>query len=328
MEQIEVALAANQNYVPGLYITACSIAQYCNIGCPLRFNVLDANIDDSAKAFVEAKVLELHPKSVFRWLPVNEQMFARLPKWNGGYMVYTRLLLPKLLNDCDWCIYCDCDFLWLRDIAELWRERDERYGVISTVDGSSVILKEDAPWFHANGFLFDLETYFCAGLTFFNLKMFREKGWQERCLELLQTHPPYNDQSVLNVVTEGVKKLLPKSKWQCFTLELSQKEIDEGVVVHYAGEIPWKPFPRHGMISGSFYLWHEANARFREITPWQSLRMFYSPIQMFYYRLRYYFWRIPGMIALLKFVCRIMHKSPSVWRMLSVRVRKLNLHSL
>lgn len=323
MEQIEIALAANQSYVQGLYVTACSIAEHCDKVYGLRFNVLDSEIPDADKKFVEEKVRALHANSSFRWIPVNEQMFVGLQKWNGGYMVYTRLLLPKLLSDCDWAIYCDCDFLWWRDIAELWRERDDRFGVISTVDGSSVILNEDAPWFRANGFPFDLKTYFCAGLTFFNLKMFREKGWQERCLELLQTHPPYNDQSVLNVVTEGVKKLLAKPKWQCFTLELSQKEMDDGVVIHYAGEIPWKPFGKHGMISGSFYLWHQMNARYRGIATWQSLRMFYSPWQIVRHRAPYYFWRLPGMIGALKIVCKVLHKSPSVWRMKEARVRRL-----
>lgn len=325
MNNIEVALAANQSYVPGIYVTACSIAEHCDKSYGLRFNVLDAEISENDKCLVEKKVLSLHPNSTFRWIPVNEQMFAGLQKWNGGYMVYTRLLLPKLLKDCDWCIYCDCDFLWMRDIAELWQERDERYGVISTVDGSSVILAEDAPWFQANGFQFDLGTYFCAGLTFFNLKMFREKEWQERCIDLLQTHPPYNDQSVLNVVTEGVKKLLPKSLWQSFTLELSQKEIDDGVVIHYAGEIPWKPFGKHGMISGSFYLWHELNARFRGISVWQSLRMFYTPGEIIGRRAVYYFWRIPGMLALLKLLCRLLRKSPSVWRMKAARTRMFRI---
>ena len=325
METIEIALAANESYVCGLFVTACSIAERCDRGCALRFNVLDSEIPAESKAMVEAKVAELHPHASFRWIPVNEQMFVGLQKWNGGYMVYTRLLLPKLLSDCDWVIYCDCDFLWLRDVAELWRERDERYGVISTVDGSSDILNGDAPWFRKNGFPFDLKTYFCAGLTFFNLKMFRENGWQERCLDLLQLHPPYNDQSVLNVVTDGVKKLLPKSSWQCFALELTKEAVERGVVIHHAGAIPWK---RTSWIlnplTDATMLWHRANAKFRGISVWRSLRTWFPVWYILWHRGIYWVAQVPGVKWGLKTLCAMMGHH-GVWRLFEANTRRLGV---
>ena len=111
-------------------------------------------------------------------------------------------------------------------------------------------------------------------------------------------------------------------------MDLTQEEVNRGVVIHYAGEIPWKPFGKHGMVSGSFYLWHQMNARYRGITTWQSLRMFYSPWQIVSHRLPYYFWRLPGMIGALKIVCKVLHKSPSVWRMKEARVRRLVIDGL
>lgn len=43
---------------------------------------------------------------------------------------YTRFLVPALNQYRGWAIFCDCDFLWLGDVAELIALRDDRYGVM------------------------------------------------------------------------------------------------------------------------------------------------------------------------------------------------------
>lgn len=321
MEQIEVALAANQNYVPGLHVTACSIAQYCNPGCALRFNVLDANIDDSAKAIVEAKVLELHPNSFFRWIPVEEQMFAGLPKWNGGYMVYTRLLLPKLLADVDWCVYCDCDFTWMRDISELWDERDDRFAMVGTRDGANWTLNIEEKWFSENGFCFDRNDYFCAGLTFFNLKKFRDEGIDKKCFELLKLHPPFNDQSVLNITCLGRVKLVSQI-WQRFSEVVTREELGEGVVLHHAGQVPWTRMQWSQQLDDCRLLWHRKHAFYRGISQWQSLRMFYPVTNIILHRALVWVFRCPVLTHILLLLA-ILGRHPGVYRYQKMRSRKL-----
>ena len=43
---------------------------------------------------------------------------------------YTRFLVPHLMGHQGWALYCDCDFLWLSDLAELFAVADERYAVM------------------------------------------------------------------------------------------------------------------------------------------------------------------------------------------------------
>ncbi len=43
---------------------------------------------------------------------------------------YTRFLVPSLAEFEGWALFCDCDFLWLGDVAELWALRDPRYAVM------------------------------------------------------------------------------------------------------------------------------------------------------------------------------------------------------
>lgn len=324
MPRVEIALAANGSYFYGMFVTACSIAKSARKDCRLSFNILDGGLAEDDYNFMVKKVRQCHADSIFNRLLVSDEMFAAYPAWHGNKMAYARLILPSTLPEKDWCIYCDVDFVWLRDIVELWEMRDEHIALIGTADGNGDTLAREESWFAKKGFPFDRETYFCSGLCFFNLKAFRAQKLITRCAEILEANPDiqFPDQAVLNIVTYGGCKIVSRD-WQRFTYELTEKIVRLGCVIHYAGEIPWKPFVKHGMISGSFYLWHQMNARYRGISTWQSLRMFYSPWNILRHRMPYYFWRLPGMIGALKIVCRVLGKSPAVWQMKAARVRRL-----
>ena len=43
---------------------------------------------------------------------------------------YTRFLVPHLAGHDGWALFCDCDFLWLADIAQLIARIDQRYAVM------------------------------------------------------------------------------------------------------------------------------------------------------------------------------------------------------
>ena len=323
MDVVELALASDERYFCGLFETACSMAMHASREVTLNFHVLDAGVREEDKRMVERKALEYHPSVSFEWIPVEQKMFEGLPKWNGGYMVYTRLLLPQLLRDIDWCIYCDCDFTWMRDVAELWRERDDRCAVIGTVDGTKYTLDIEEKWFGEHGFPIDRAKYFCAGLTFFNLKMFREEGLAKRCFDLLQLHPPYNDQSVLNIVAFGKAKLVPQI-WQRFPEVVTQEELNRGVVVHHAGEVPWTRMRGVMMLSDTRLVWHRMNAKLRGISIWKSLRLHYPAWEIVFRRLLVYVVRCPGIRHMMEFVATA-GGHPGVYEFLRIRARRLKV---
>ena len=324
MKTIEIGLAANGPYFCGLMETACSMAMHANPEYQLRFHVLDAGIAAEDRMLVERRIADFHPRCVFEWLPVEEKMFAGLPKWNGGYMVYTRLLLPQLLKDIDWCIYCDCDFTWMRDVAELWEMRDDTFAMLGTRDGTEWTLDIEEKWFKEHGFAFNRDDYFCAGLTFFNLKKFRDDGIAKKCLELLQLHPPFNDQSVLNITCLGRVKLIPQV-WQRFTEVVTQEELDAAVVIHHAGEVPWTKMRGLTLLSDTRLIWHCVNARIRGISLWKSLRLHYSAWEIVFRRLLVYVVRCPGLRQMMEFVA-CLGKHPGVWKFLDMRSRVLHVH--
>lgn len=43
---------------------------------------------------------------------------------------YTRFLVPTLAGYRGWALFCDCDFLWTADVADLFALADDRYAVM------------------------------------------------------------------------------------------------------------------------------------------------------------------------------------------------------
>lgn len=283
-EPINIALAADGGYFCGLLVTACSIAKYASNEVMLRFNILDGGIIENDWELLKDRIVHFHPSSEFRRFKITEDLFKDCLSWHGNHMTYARLLLPDLLSNVDYCVYCDVDFLWMRDIAELWAERKDNVALISTWDGAKSTWDVDGVWLKENGFDFSPDDYFCAGLTFFNLKYFREYGLHKHCFELLKLKPPFNDQTVLYIVTKGKTKLVSLC-WQRIHQYVIPTMIAEGAVIHYAGAIPWKPSPlRIGFLSDLTLLWHRMNAEARGITVWQSLRMYFGVWYIFWHR--------------------------------------------
>ena len=303
---IDIALAADGGYFCGLFVTACSIAKYADKAANLRFNILDGGIAEGDWGLLLEKVRAIHQKSEFNRILVNDDLFKDYPAWHGNKMAYARLMLPDALPEVDWCVYCDVDFLWMKDVAELWNERDDRYVFLGTKDGAQWTLDRERIWFEKNGYPFDPETYFCSGLCFFNLKAFRELGLVRKIEEILKKHADiqYPDQAALNIVTFGNTKIVPKC-WQQFHQDMTPQMVEEGAVIHYAGAIPWKPIKtKLGLMGDLMLLWHRMNAEARGITLWQSLRMHFGIGHIFWHR---------GLRNLLYFLNRIHCLGPLRW---------------
>jgi lipopolysaccharide biosynthesis glycosyltransferase len=43
---------------------------------------------------------------------------------------FSRFLIPYMTNYTGWAVFCDCDFVWTADVAELFAQTDERYAVM------------------------------------------------------------------------------------------------------------------------------------------------------------------------------------------------------
>lgn len=280
-DRVEIALPSDENYVCGLLVTAASIAKYANKEATLVFNILDGGIKDDTFADFEKRILKLNPKCEFRRLKIDESVFAGFPAWSGNRMTYARLMLSNLLPDVDHVIYCDTDFLWTADIVELWKQRDDSIVIQSARDGSEGTESKEALWYSEHNLHFDSEKYFCAGLSFYNLKLFRDESIVQKVSDFLVKNPDvkFADQTAMNVLL-GDRARLVERKWQAFSWNLQEKEVKAGCAIHFAGEIPWKVGIWTNLLTDTKMIWHRFNAEIHGESVWKALRRYFTPKQI------------------------------------------------
>ena len=144
---VEVALAADKNYIVGLNVTICSIARSCSPGAKLRFQVLFSGFSEADKADIKQKLLSCKNNSEVLFYDVSKVDFSFFPLYASSRMTYARLILPQLLSSTDYVIYTDVDTLWLDDISELWQDRSQIHLIACPREQSGKTLELEEKWF-------------------------------------------------------------------------------------------------------------------------------------------------------------------------------------
>lgn len=294
---IDIALASDANYACGLLVTAVSMARSASPDAVLRFNVMDGGMSNEVWEDFTAHVQKAHPLSEFRRFKVDDACFSAYPAWSGtSRMTYARLLLPQVLSDVEYVIYCDVDFLWQADVAELWRQRNPHVIVKTTREGKVQTRRIEEPWFRERNLPYSFDRYFCAGLLLFNLNQCRRFRVFEKMLQFLDVHPDVQapDQTALNAVLQKEKfgdeienVCLLSPKWQVFAGDVTDELLQNGCVIHYAGTTPWRLPRRWVLLSDTLMLWHRLNGVIYGIGSWGSLRRFFPIHRIIWRRMEY-----------------------------------------
>lgn len=303
METVHIALPSDQNYVPGLVVTAGSIAHFASKDVNLIFHILDGGINDDTFNDMARKIKRLHPHVDFHRIGVNENLFINYPSWSGNKMTYARLLLSEALPDVSHIIYSDTDFLWLIDIVELWREHTPDRIFISAQDCAAMLEKE-SEWNKMHGLNFDCSKYFCAGLSFYNLDKFRTEKIPQKVAEFLIEHPdvPYADQTALNHLLFGRVHFMPRY-WQTPSFELTGDTIRKPVAIHFTRDLPWTRRKHWAIpISDSTLLWHAMADYINCDRPGTSLKGYHTLWQRTYKRSLAHVFTYSCIKGLLRFV--------------------------
>lgn len=293
-EVIDIALASDEGYKNGLLVTAWSIAYHSDKESILRFNVLDGGLAEETWNLFREKIGQIRPNSLFRKLTVDQSAFRDFPAWNGGNrLTYARLLLPSLLPDSEYVIYCDVDFLWLEDVSKLWKLRRSDTVCQSVRDGTPDVLQREGAWYDGHDVKIDMNDYFCAGLIFLNLDLCRRYAVMEECLSFLNRFQDvqFVDQTALNAVLyamefpEGVSglRLLPE-RWQRLSYAVSPDDVSSGCVIHYAGDIPWGRKFWYQSLPDSVMIWFEVYGKIHGFGKWAAAKSFYGVCRIVFLR--------------------------------------------
>lgn len=278
---VEVALAADKNYIVGLTVSACSIAKSCSRDVSVRFHILVSGFSEADKADIKEKLLSCKSNCEVCFYDVSKVDFSFLPLYASSRMTYARLILPQLLAKTEFVIYTDVDTLWLDDISQLWKLRYEIPLIACPREQSEKTIDMEEEWFTSRGLRFNRDTYFCAGISFYNLSVIKESGIFDKVFEFGKKFDNFNcaDQSMLYATIGEQVKLLP-DRWQTFPRNGIPASNDYNVVLHYAGEAPWKSTFHTRMITDTQLLWFDVCAKVFNESLWRSLRRFYSAFRI------------------------------------------------
>ena len=261
-DRIEIALASDGGYAAGLMVSAVSIAAFASKSATLSFTFIDGGFSDSFYEELTRRISAVHPLSETRRVPLDVARFASFREWRGNKVAYARFMLPELLPDASYVVYCDVDTLWLADISVLWSLRDSAASVLAVRDPNIDDMPE-REWFESKGFKYDGARYFNSGVMLMNLDLFRKNRLAERACDILSKFPDslFADQGPLNIVAGDTLKLLD-DRWMRFANGIASEDFALPLVCHYVNDVPWKKSFLSMECSDARMAWHFFRAEF------------------------------------------------------------------
>lgn len=262
IETFHIAVSCNERYVPGALEALAGVAVYARPETPLKFHVFTEGVKDESITFMRSTLKRLHPSSEFQQHICDEELLKGLPYWAGSRMAAVRCHYATLMPDVDWCLYLDCDVLYLVSVEEHFSYRDDGvYACVVLEEHERTRIKECA-WIHekvkteGGQWRTDESNYFNSGVVLFNFKRMRENGIPERLVQFFRDYPdvPSPDQDALNATFNGNVRLIPP-KFDRLQIYLTDGKMAERPVVHYVNGNPW--LPKFGVVMNNrFRLWH------------------------------------------------------------------------
>jgi lipopolysaccharide biosynthesis glycosyltransferase len=240
-EPIKIATACNDNYIHGLAVTISSILDSAKEE-QVEIYVLDAGLSEANKQKILKIAKKINNRSTVRFVHVDESVFIGLNKdYGNGYATYYRLLLGKYCNS-NRLIYIDADFLWQKNVRELWEgEMNEKIACATrdcdNITRTPATLADDCPFSNDSEFL--KKPYFNCGIMMLDLDKWRAKNIENLALQItkgFEDRLKAWDQTILNYVLAGEIKEIPLS----WAESNSWVPKDKGSNIHFISKMkPW-----------------------------------------------------------------------------------------
>lgn len=240
-ETLHVVFASDENFVLQLEVAAKSLIRAC-AGRGVTVHVLDCEIRAATWASLDARLRAFAQRTQTSLALDRHEVcltaFSSFRLWNASRATYARLLIPAFLREVRFCVYSDCDVLFLKDPRAMV---DQLRASGKMIAGHRNPLNDvDFRWLDAVGEPYAKDAYFCAGLVAMDLDQFRSLKMADRVMDFLARHPDSvsADQSALNSTCRGHVALV-SGNWGLFPHECYGVEGDI-CAIHYSGGTPWR----------------------------------------------------------------------------------------
>lgn len=304
-EVLHIAVAANERYMSGALVALAGVAVHAQPESRLYFHVFTEDVRRETMAHLTETLMRLHPSVAVEEHVCDERLLDGLPYWAGSRMASVRCYFPYILKDVDWCLYLDCDVLYLASLEEHFAFRDDgAYAVVVQEESAATRTREREWALRRCGVDIPDEEYFNSGVMLFNFAKCRHDRIPERIHGFFNVYPDVAlpDQTAMNVIFHGCKRMAPP-KFDRLQIFLMDEKLREGAVIHYVSGNPW--LPKFGEVASyRFRLWHA----FADKYIWGKVGVSYRV-------------SFPKRILLGKFLCYWALKTPGLWRLFCFLLR-------
>ena len=260
---IYIAVAANENYLPGAIVTLASARLFTDKKHGIHVFFLHDGLSRGMQEYSTRVLSNLQGDLAVEFLYVDPDNFRLCPSFwvdTNSTLTYARLLIPSLLpREIEKVIYLDADLLVKADLSYLFSAQMGELEIAACVEKIAPRIEDDIPLACIDLDIDFKAAYFNAGVMVLNLNLIRCNNSFENVLRLLISYPNesfrFHDQSALNYYYQGNFYHL-EGMWnlQLHQINYTNDELLKlscrsfGCIYHYVSKgKPWSCFSHHPM---------------------------------------------------------------------------------
>lgn len=295
MDNIKVAFCFDENLIAQVQVTVASLLDAVRGGMVHYDIYCICTKEASVVQEPLRRIVELRDGESSLTVHCVENPYEQSYEVRGiSVGTYLRLMLHRMLADVDKILYLDVDVLVCDSLLPVW-ETDLTGYVLAAVKGA-VNLSDKWEWNSDRPYWKLLEgqkgRYINAGVTLLNLKEIRKRGLEAEWNRLAKEKLYYQDQDILNITCRDAIVYLPPKynrlaymeeedynrfvEEKIFSAAECEEACREPVIIHYAGDKPWK---RYDTNLGSIW-WDYVNSQadLKDLFDEKKARSYHGPM--------------------------------------------------
>ncbi|HJJ92827.1 MAG TPA: glycosyltransferase family 8 protein [Methanocorpusculum sp.] len=233
---IPVVFSTDHNFIMPTSVALVSLLE-CSTDCSLQIFILQSDdVTDQDRSPLD-ELCKRHGAEL-HWISLGDAFKgAHETKGRVTIPAYYRLMIPWLLPEMDKVLYCDGDIIFLQSVSNIFSFNlgDCYLGGVR----ESGFFKEYRGYKYCRSIGVDSDGYVNSGVLLMNTRKMREMNLKEEFMSHAEKKYTFHDQDIINIVCAGHIAYMP-SVFNRFPTEDSVR-IDP-VIIHYAGNKPWKVF--------------------------------------------------------------------------------------
>ena len=259
---IPIVFATDNNYAPYLGVAIKSLVEHASKQNSYRIFVLNECLNSIIKnklELLQTNNVKIYFIDISNYLKQHKDiLFIRD---HFSLAIYNRLFIPIIFKNFEKIVYCDCDAVFLDDVANIYNIDIRGYmlGAVKDTEVCREIYCEHDGYFTDTLKIDQPLNYFNSGILSMNIKLLKDCNFVENVLGILKglNSPRFPDQDVLNIFCEGQVKFFDGS-WNVenhlkiwrknlinelpYPIYLKyEKNLREAKFLHYTGALkPWQ----------------------------------------------------------------------------------------